>query len=225
MTVKLFVTFVSLLLLVACQNTPPDASQKALEPVKIKTFKAQKLDPKSDDLPTEVGQNPVELSHFTAPRQLAGLQYDGEISSDSMRTFRYHNDDNTEQLNLMVYGLPPGWQLMTPQRAVAGNYGEVRQRLVNRALQNSANALTIVSERLIDLEGHPTAQAEMRWVEAGRPIENRALLLTLVDGTYIRVANASYKQNSRWLLQQTKRALAEFRAAQNNNDDTRPAAH
>ncbi|MDF1639309.1 MAG: hypothetical protein P1U79_17625, partial [Alcanivorax jadensis] len=75
-------------------------------------------------------------------------------------------------------------------------------------------ALTILSETLLDLEGQPSAQAQMRWVERGRPIQNQSLLVTLIDGFYIRINNASYQQSSRWLLQQGKRALAEFKAAQ-----------
>ena len=54
----------------------------------------------------------------------------------------------------------------------------------------------------------------MRWVQPNRPMQNQALLITLGDGSFIRISNASYKQTTRWLLQQAKRGLAEFRSAQ-----------
>jgi hypothetical protein len=85
---------------------------------------------------------------------------------------------------------------------------------VNKALSNSAYALSIISEQLVDLEGNPSAQSQMRWIEPNRPIQNQALLVTLINNHFVRISNASYQQKTRWLLQQAKRALAEFKAAQ-----------
>ncbi|MGJ3254954.1 MAG: hypothetical protein ACFE0K_01385 [Alcanivorax sp.] len=164
----------------------------------------------------------VDLSYFQVPQQLAGLKLDGEISTQRGRTLHYRSEDKKEQLSLTLSGLPAGWDNMPAERAVASYYSEVRQRRVNQALQDSANALTILSETLLDLEGHPSAQAQMRWVEKGRPIQNQSLLVTLIDGVYIRINNASYQQSPRWLLQHGKRALAEFKAAQ--KDSSKPQA-
>lgn len=180
-------------------------------------LKLPKLSTESSDqqrLPVTPTAQAVDLAHFQAPQHLAGLKLDGEISTQRGRTLHYRSEDKKEQLSLTLSGLPAGWDNMPAQRAVASYYSEVRQRRVNQALQDSANALTILSETLLDLEGQPSAQAQMRWVEKGRPIQNQSLLVTLIDGVYIRINNASYQQSPRWLLQHGKRALAEFKAAQ-----------
>ncbi|MCK0152790.1 hypothetical protein MWU49_03675 [Alcanivorax sp. S6407] len=158
--------------------------------------------------------NQTDLSRFHIPETLAGLKLDGEISSTSARTFRYVGEEHQESLQLVLTRLPTGWDNMDPHRAVASYYSEARQRRVQRALSNPANALSILSETLLDLEGQPAAQAQMRWIEPNRPIQNQSLLITLVDGAFIRISNASYQQSSRWLMQHAKRSLAEFRAAQ-----------
>lgn len=184
------------------------------------SFSAPKLpqltaDPASAEaVPYAVPVTRSDLSRFQIPQTLAGLTLDGEISSDTARTFRYVSENRKESLQVIVSNLPAGWDGMDPQRAVASYYSEARQRRVQRALSNPANALSILSENLLDLEGQPSAQAQMRWIEPNRPIQNQSLLITLVDGSFIRISNASYQQNSRWLLQQAKRCLAEFRAAQ-----------
>ena len=156
----------------------------------------------------------AQLDLYQAPQTLAGLQFDGEISSARARTLRYRDAEGKEQLSLTLSGLPTGWDTMSPQRAVAGYYSELRQRRVDKALSDSANALSIISERLVDLEGNPSAQSQMRWIEPNRPIQNQALLVTLVNDDFIRISSASYRQKTVWLLQQAKRVLAEFKAAQ-----------
>jgi len=156
----------------------------------------------------------AQLAFYQAPKTLAGLQLDGEISSEYARTLRYRGPDSKEQLTLTLSGLPTGWDSMPAHRAVAGYYSELRQRRVNKALSNSAYALSIISEQLVDLEGNPSAQSQMRWIEPNRPIQNQALLVTLINNHFVRISNASYQQKTRWLLQQAKRALAEFKAAQ-----------
>lgn len=166
------------------------------------------------DLPVAPAAQDADLSAFPAPTLLAGLKLEGEMSSQRGRTLHYRSDDGKTYLSLTLTGLPAGWDSMPAQRAVASYYSNVRQQRVNQALQDSANALTILSETLLDLEGLPSAQAQMRWVEKGRPIQNQSLLVTLVDGVFVRISSASYQQNPRWLLQLSKRALAEFKAAQ-----------
>lgn len=151
--------------------------------------------------------------HWQPPEVLAGLPYHGEISSTTTRTFRYRSENRKHTLQIMLYPLPQDWQSMSPQRAVAGHYGELRQRRVKKALSDNANVLTLVSEQMVDLEGYPTAQAQMRWLERDRPMQSRALLVTLEGRQFIRISNASYQHKPLALLQQSKRALAEFRAA------------
>ena len=165
-------------------------------------------------VPHSLPANRTDLSRFQIPDTLSGLKLDGEISSSTARTFRYVDESRQESLQIILSNLPAGWDTMDPKRAVASYYSEARQRRVQKALSNSANAFSILSENLLDLEGEPAAQAQMRWVQPNRPIQNQSLLITLVDGTFIRISNASYQQTTRWLLQQAKRSLAEFRAAQ-----------
>lgn len=200
----------ALFALVSCSTQPsneqPPAAQK-LRKISTETSSEQSQ-------PMTPTAQVVDLSQFQIPQQLVGLKLDGEISSQRGRTLHYRSEDKKELLSLTLSGMPAGWDSMPADRAVASYYSEIRQRRVNQALQDSANALTIVSETLLDLEGQPSAQAQMRWVEKGRPIQNQSLLVTLIDGVYIRINNASYQQSPRWLLQHGKRALAEFKAAQ-----------
>ncbi|MBP22699.1 MAG: hypothetical protein CL547_10175 [Alcanivorax sp.] len=199
-----------LLGLVSC-GTQPDLEQPPTA-LKLPTLSTESSE--EQRRPVTPTAQAVDLSHFQVPQHLAGLKLDGEIRTQRGRTLHYRSEDKKEQLSLTLSGLPTGWDNMPSERAVASYYSEARQRRVNEALQDSANALTILSETLLDLEGQPSAQAQMRWVERGRPIQNQSLLVTLIDGFYIRINNASYQQSSRWLLQQGKRALAEFKAAQ-----------
>ncbi|MEQ3636736.1 hypothetical protein [Alcanivorax sp.] len=200
-------------LLSACAGSPvQETPSSPLHVLKLDntTLKATGSENQARALPARKAQ----LEQYQSPKTLAGLQFDGEISSEHARTLRYRDPENKEQLILTLSGLPAGWDTMPPQRAVAGYYSELRQRRIDKALSNSANALSIISERLVDLEGKPSAQSQMRWVEPNRPIQNQALLVTLVDGNFIRISNASYQQKTLWLLQQAKRVLAEFKAAQ-----------
>ena len=168
------------------------------------------------NLPQSLASEPADLAHFHYPDSIAEMTFSGEISSAQARTLRYQHPETQESLYVILSTLPAGWQEMDLNRSVASFYSEIRQRRVQRALSNPANALTIVSENLVDLEGAPSAQVQMRWVEPGKPVQSQALLITREENVFIRINNASYKQNTRWLLQQTKRALAEFRAAQPN---------
>jgi hypothetical protein len=204
----------ALLGLISC-STPPSSEQS---PATQKLPRISTEASRNQSLPVTPTALAVDLSHFQIPERLVGLKLDGEISSQRGRTLHYRSDDKKEQLSLSLSGMPAGWDSMPAERAVASYYSEVRQRRINEALQDSANALTIVSETLLDLEGQPSAQAQMRWVEKGRPIQNQSLLVTLIDGAFIRINNASYQQNPRWLLQHGKRALAEFKAAQKDSD-------
>lgn len=205
---------ITLLGLISCSTQP--SSEQPLAPQKLRKITTEASS--EPNQPVTPSAQPVDLSRFQAPQQLAGLKLDGEISAKRGRTLHYRSEDKKEQLSLTLSGLPAGWDSMPAERAVASYYSEVRQRRVNQALQDSANALTIVSETLLDLEGHPSAQAQMRWVEKGRPIQNQSMLVTLIDGVYIRINNASYQQNTLWLLQHGKRALAEFKAAQDKSE-------
>lgn len=204
----------ALLGLISCSTQPsndtPPAAQKLR---KINTGVSSE-----QSRPLAPSTQAIDLSHFQVPQKLVGLKLDGEISAQRGRILHYRSEDKKEQLSLTLSGLPAGWDSMPAERAVASYYSELRQRRVNQALQDSANALTIVSETLLDLEGQPSAQAQMRWVEKGRPIQNQSLLVTLIDGVFIRINTASYQQSTRWLLQHGKRALAEFKAAQKDND-------
>ena len=216
MNVKVcYLLFVTALLGLASCSTQPSSEQP---PTAQKLRKITTEESGTQSLPVTPAAQAVDLSGFQIPQNLVGLELNGEISSQRGRTLHYRSEDKKEQLSLTLSGMPAGWDSMPPERAVASYYSEVRQRRVNQALQDSANALTIVSETLLDLEGQPSAQAQMRWVEKARPIQNQSLLVTLIDGVFIRINNASYQQGTRWLLQHGKRALAEFKAAQDKGE-------
>jgi len=157
---------IALLGLVSCA-TQPNREQPPT------ALKLPKLSTESSDeqrLPVTPTAQAVDLSHFQAPQHLAGLKLDGEISTQRGRTLHYRSEDKKEQLSLTLSGLPAGWDNMPAPRAVASYYSEVRQRRVNQALQDSANALTILSETLLDLEGQPSAQAQMKGKADPEPV-------------------------------------------------------
>lgn len=204
----------AILTIAGCKSAPQNDENpdNPLSAQKLPSLAADAANP--DELSYAVPASLTDLTRFQMPETLVGLKLDGEISSQTARTFRYVSEDRQESLQVIISNLPAGWESMDPHRAVASYYSEARQRRVQKALSNPANALSILSENLMDLEGEPAAQAQMRWVQPNRPIQNQALLITLVDGSFIRISNASYKQTTRWLLQQAKRGLAEFRSAQ-----------
>lgn len=214
----LLVCLLTLLLAGGCATPPESKDEGSLHAQKLNKLKTS-TDAKPN-LPQSLTAAPAELEHYSYPQNLAGMTFSGEISSAHARTFRYQHPDNQESLYIILSALPAGWQEMDQNRSVASFYSEIRQRRVQRALSNPANALSILNETLVDLEGSPTAQVQMRWIEPGKPVQNQALLITRDANVFIRINNASYQQNTRWLLQQTKRALAEFRAAQ-----SAPEAH
>lgn len=169
----------------------------------------------SPSVPRSLPTHHVSLTHFVAPPTLAGLTLSGEISSEHTRSWRYNSEDEPSNvLYIVLSNLPSGWEDMSHERAISSFYSEIRQRRIDRALRVEQDALTIVQESLFDLEGEPSAQAQMHWLEGNKPVQYQSLLMTRLGPVFIRVNNASYQQNTRWLLQQTKRALAEFRAAQ-----------
>jgi len=168
----------------------------------------------SATLPRQVTDQPLALTRFHAPQQLAGLESDGEISSDRDGWRQWVFGDPGTRLTVTVYGLPGGWQDLDQQRIVSGHYGQLRQRRINRVYNSDNQSIRFTSERLFDLEGHLTASARYLVNQPGRQPLSEVLLVTVDGDHFVRVECASRALRTRQLLQISKRALAEFRAHQ-----------
>jgi|TARA_R100001143_G_scaffold37945_1_gene35278 hypothetical protein len=165
-------------------------------------------------LPRHLGEPPLALDRFHAPPGLAGLDSDGEISSDRSGWRQWLFGDPDTRLTVTVYGLPAGWQDLDEERVVSGHYGQLRQQRVNRVYNSDNQSIRFTSERLFDLEGRLTASARYLVNQPGRQPLREVLLLT-VDGDYfVRIESGSRERKTTELLQMSKRALAEFRAFQ-----------
>jgi hypothetical protein len=175
-------------------------------------------------LPYSLPAPEQDFSHFESPPRLAGLAANGQIShpdgEQGWRQWRYQGDGIT--LRLTLYGLPGGWQDLSPTRIVAGHYGQLRQARVDRVYHSRDQAILFRQERLFDLEGRQTASAMFIINETGRTPLYETLLLTIENHHFIRLEAASRQHQGRALQSRVKRALAEFRAAQ-RHESTNPA--
>lgn len=192
---------ISALGLAGCQS--PDNDLKTLPTLTAET---------GDSLPHNIQSKPLNLDRFHAPAQLAGLRTDGVITrpdGGGWRQWRYR--DAGTLMALTVYGLPGGWQGLTPKRIVAGHYGQLRQRKVNAVYDSDDQALNFVKERLFDLDGHITAIGQMLINAPDRTPTYELLLLTLDGDHFVRLNLVSRKPNTQRLARLAKIALAEFR--------------
>ncbi|ASK34198.1 hypothetical protein CEK62_07280 [Alcanivorax sp. N3-2A] len=156
----------------------------------------------------------VDLQRFAGPAQLAGLKAAGQLSrpgDHGWRQWRYR--DAQVALRVTVYGLPGGWQDLSPQRIVSGHYGQLRQERVDRVYHSADQSIRFQEERRFDLQGQQSVSARFIINEADRDPLYETLLLTLRNGLFIRVETASRHRDSRALHNLAKRALAEFEKA------------
>lgn len=165
-------------------------------------------------LPRQMAQQALALDHFHAPPRLAGLESNGEISSDRAGWRQWLFGDPDTRLTVTIYGLPGGWHDLGQERIVSGHYGQLRQQRINRVYNSDNQSIRFTSERLFDLEGHLTASARYLVNQPGRRPLQEALLLTVDGDHFVRIEGASRERKTTELLQMSKRALAEFRAFQ-----------
>jgi len=167
-----------------------------------------------DSLPRQLAGQPLALDRFHAPPRLAGLESDGEISSDRAGWRQWLFGDRDTRLTVTVYGLPAGWDELDEERVVSGHYGQLRQQRINRVYNSDNQSIRFTSERLSDLEGHLTASARYLVNEPGRRPLREVLLLTVDGDHFVRIEGGSRERKTTELLRISKRALAEFRAFQ-----------
>ncbi len=191
-----------LLTLTACAGQAPQNS--------IRTLQASD----GSTLPRHLTEQPLALERFRAPPRLAGLEGNGEISSDQAGWRQWLFGDPDTRLTVTVYGLPPGWRDLGQERIVSGHYGQLRQQRVNRVYNSDNQSIRFTSERLFDLEGRLTASARYLINQPGRQPRHEVLLLTVDGDHFVRVEGASRARKNIELLRISKRALAEFRAFQ-----------
>ena len=167
-----------------------------------------------DTLPRQLAGQTLALDRFRGPPELAGLESNGEISSDRSGWRQWLFGDPRTRLTVTVYGLPAGWRDLGQERIVSGHYGQLRQQRINRVYNSDNQSIRFTSERLFDLEGRLTASARYLVNQPGRRPLREVLLLTVDDDHFVRIESGSRERDTTELLRMSKRALAEFRAFQ-----------
>lgn len=105
--------------------------------------------PALDEIPRQIPPAETDLSAWQVPPTLGSFHFQGEVSLDDqpLRLLRYRNSDDT-LLDLVLFPFPGGWDTMTPGRAVAGQYGQQRQDMIERALRHGAQEVLPLMETL-----------------------------------------------------------------------------
>lgn len=165
-------------------------------------------------LPRQMAGQPLALDRFQAPPALAGLESNGEISSERSGWRQWLFGDPGTRLTVTVYGLPAGWRDLEQERIVSGHYGQLRQQRINRVYNSDNQSIRFTQERLFDLEGRLTASARYLVNQPGRRPLHEVLLLTVDNDYFVRIESGSRERKTPELLSMSKRALAEFRAFQ-----------
>ena len=122
------------------------------------------LERMNEQIPWEMPAVEVDLEAWQAPPTLGSFSFQGEMQMENrnLRLLRYvrERDDGREQrLDIHLFPIPSGWEDMAPSRLVAGQYGQQRQSLGERAVRQGARDV-IISEERIDVThdiSHPLA--------------------------------------------------------------------
>ncbi|MCH8543045.1 MAG: hypothetical protein LAT61_05710 [Alcanivorax sp.] len=118
----------------------------------------------NEQIPWEMPAVDVDLEVWQAPSELGSFSFQGEMQMEDrdLRLLRYvrTRDDGREQrLDIHLFPIPSGWEDMAPSRLVAGQYGQQRQSLGERALRQGARDVMVSEERMDVTEqiSHPIA--------------------------------------------------------------------
>src|SRR5690606_29698460 len=121
--------------------------------------------PSLEQIPMEIPPADTDLGAWQAPPQLGDYRFQGEATLEGQRTriLRYSHAQDDTLINLTLFPLPGGWDTMTPTRAVAGQYGQQRQQLIERALRHGAQEVQPMDESLVTVEGisYPVARGQL----------------------------------------------------------------
>lgn len=165
-------------------------------------------------LPHDMPGTRLRVDRFHGPARLAGLKANGSLSGEQgqgWKQWRYRSDHTL--LKLTLYGLPGGWNTMTPKEIVSGHYGELRQRKVNAIYHSADQSLKFVNERELNLDGHETVISQMLINAPNHTPLYEVLLLTVDGNHFVRLDLLSDKPDSKRLANMAKLALTEFRKA------------
>ncbi|MBZ2189943.1 hypothetical protein K8B33_12605 [Alcanivorax sp. JB21] len=107
----------------------------------------------NEQIPWEMPPVDVDLDAWQAPATLGAFTFQGEMQMDerALRLLRYvraQEDGREQRLDIHLFPIPSGWEDMAPTRRVAGQYGQQRQSLGERAVQRGAREVTISEERM-----------------------------------------------------------------------------
>lgn len=121
--------------------------------------------PSLDQIPMEIPPAETDLTAWQVPPHLGDYRFQGEATLEGQRTriLRYSHAQDGTLIDLTLFPLPGGWDTMTPTRAVAGQYGQQRQQLIERALRHGAQEVQPLDESLLTVDGisYPVARGRL----------------------------------------------------------------
>lgn len=125
----------------------------------------------------------VDLAALPAPEQLGRWRLDGDVVSSDQRLLHYRHSSGW-QVQVAVQGFPGGWELMTPQRAVASFYGQQRALMAARLPATWPRPLPWQQEQIEQLPQRPFPL--FSGVVAAEPGQ-LWLLVSAQNGLFVRV--------------------------------------
>lgn len=132
----------------------------------------------------------INLASYQAPQTIGPftLQGDMEASSSQSRLFRYTSSNTGQSLNIVIYPLPGGWELMDADQQIAGHYGQVRQDAVKRLIQRGATRVEVENEQIHEDPDSQVLTAESSIIAtSNRATATQTLLLRRSGPIFIRL--------------------------------------
>lgn len=168
-----------------------------------------------EELPLQIPPAEADLSAWQAPATLGQFHFQGEVSLDdqSLRLLRYRRSDDM-LLDLVLFPFPGGWDSMTPTRAVAGQYGQQRQDMIERALRHGAQEVHPQLETLTDEAGlsYPLARGRLLQHFSSRTLVT-LMATTAVSPVFISAHITGPADQADLLDQTLRQAVLDFASA------------
>ena len=108
-------------------------------------------------LPVKVPDPQVDMQSYQLPDTLGDLRLVGDAQREGGpgRLFFYQAPDSDRQARVTLYPLAGGWDTLPPERAVAGQYGVIRQQLLSRLSRRNYGVIESSGEGLYESENSP----------------------------------------------------------------------
>ena len=141
-------------------------------------------------LPVKVPDPVVDLQAYRLPASMGELTLVGDARRElgPGRLFFYQAPGGTQRARVTLYPLAGGWDTLTPERVVAGQYGIVRQQQLARLGRQGYGAITGAGEGLYQTahSDYPLAAVVLR--AADDPQKNaHIVMLGVAFPVFIRI--------------------------------------